>query len=152
MLGHVKYCTRCKRDLLLAEFNFNDRASGRRQAYCRARSRAYVRDHYARNKQYYVEKALVRGSRERAFAHNWVLEYLLSHPCADCGENDPVVLDFDHAEPGSKRLDVANMIQRRWAWARIEAEIAKCVVRCANCHRRRTARQFGWYRLKPPNL
>jgi hypothetical protein len=28
----------------------------------------------------------------------------------------------------------------------LKAEIAKCQVRCANCHRRRTAAQFGWWR------
>ena len=31
--------------------------------------------------------------------------------------------------------------------ASLKQEIAKCEVVCANCHRRRTAKQFGWYRL-----
>jgi hypothetical protein len=42
---------------------------------------------------------------------------------------------------------VTERLQHGMGWRTIEAEIAKCVVRCANDHRRRTARQFGWYRL-----
>jgi len=60
-----------------------------------------------------------------------------------------VVLQFDHCELSDKSADVAILFKRRAPWARITAEIEKCVVRCANCHQRRTARQFGWYRLAP---
>jgi hypothetical protein len=33
-----------------------------------------------------------------------------------------------------------------YGWNRILAEIAKCQVRCANCHRRKTARDFKWFK------
>ena len=36
------------------------------------------------------------------------------------------------------------MSQRAYTWPTVEAEIAKCDIRCANCHRRRTAAQFNW--------
>jgi hypothetical protein len=39
------------------------------------------------------------------------------------------------------------MIKSRYSWNRIKEEIRKCDVRCANCHRLRTAKQFGWKRL-----
>lgn len=64
--------------------------------------------------------------------------------CVDCGERDPIVLEFDHVR-GDKRGRLAELA-RRTSWATIAAEIAKCEVRCANCHRRRTAQQLGWYR------
>jgi hypothetical protein len=37
-------------------------------------------------------------------------------------------------------MEIARLIRRR-NWMAVEREIAKCVVRCANCHRRRTVRQ-----------
>lgn len=33
-----------------------------------------------------------------------------------------------------------------WRWNSIVEEIVNCGVRCANCHRRRTTIQFGWYK------
>ena len=47
-----------------------------------------------------------------------------------------------------KHRDVAYMIQNGYAWETIAKEIEKCEVRCANCHRRKTARERGFYDLK----
>lgn len=73
-----------------------------------------------------------------------VFRYLLEHPCVDCGEKDPIVLEFDHVR-GDKEYNISSMISGVFAWERIEQEIEKCDVRCANCHRRKTAKQFGYY-------
>ena len=75
-----------------------------------------------------------------------LLAYLSAHPCVDCFEVDPLVLDFDHRDAAAKRINVSDMLDD-YSWQRIEAEISKCDVRCANCHRRRTAHQFKWRRL-----
>jgi hypothetical protein len=57
-----------------------------------------------------------------------------------------VLLDFDHRDGETKVDNVARLIwDRRWEAA--AAEIAKCDVRCVRCHRRRTARRFGWSKL-----
>ena len=69
--------------------------------------------------------------------------YLLAHPCVECGENDPVLLDFDHLDPKTKKQQISRMMF--YSWATIEKEIAKCRVLCVKCHRRKTARQLGWY-------
>src|SRR5947209_10694251 len=142
-----KTCTRCRRTLNQAEFNFKNRARGRRHSHCKSCSRALVRDHYSRNTEYYVNKAVARNRLRRRALLDRLVAYLQAHPCVDCGEDDPVVLDFDHIDPATKKFDIAAMIKDAWGWRTIEAEIAKCAVRCANCHRRRTALQFGWYRL-----
>jgi len=73
-----------------------------------------------------------------------LLEYFESHPCVDCGERDPVVLEFDHLR--DKRFDIANRLVSV-KWQTILDEMAKCEVVCSNCHRRRTAVRRGALRV-----
>lgn len=65
------------------------------------------------------------------------------NPCMDCGNRfPPECIDFDHRNPNDKVAGVGHMIASRWSWAKIEAEIAKCDIVCANCHRIRTKKRF----------
>jgi hypothetical protein len=89
-------------------------------------------------------QARKRDRRNQLARH--VRTYLLNHPCVDCGEADPVVLEFDHVR-GIKVASVSRMVNIVVALPLLKAEIAKCEVRCANCHRRRTARTLGWNAL-----
>lgn len=73
-----------------------------------------------------------------------VVAYLLDHPCVDCGETDWQVLEFDHRDAVTKVKGVADLVHNH-SWASVQAEIAKCDVRCANCHRRKTALDLDWY-------
>lgn len=72
-----------------------------------------------------------------------VLNYLLSHPCVDCGEADPIVLEFDHRDPKTKLFGISKGQVNGLASGKLFAEIAKCDVRCANCHRRKTYQERG---------
>jgi hypothetical protein len=75
----------------------------------------------------------------------WIMAYLSAHPCVDCGEADIVVLEFDHQN--EKETTIAELIRDAASLSRLVAEVAKCLVRCANCHRRKTARDRGYYRV-----
>lgn len=77
----------------------------------------------------------------------YVIDYLATHPCIDCQENELVVLEFDHVR-GTKRYSINRLITNHCSLATLVAEIEKCEVRCANCHRRKTAGTFGSYRLE----
>ncbi len=58
--------------------------------------------------------------------------------CVDCGFNKhPAALCFDHEEPTKKKFTIARMTL--YSWEKILEEIAKCVVRCANCHSIKTS-------------
>src|SRR6266542_3458211 len=143
-LADTKKCTTCGVTKSIAEFALKDKASGRRSAKCRACQNEYSRDHYVRKREDHLRRARVRRKRDREICRHQAYEYLLTHPCVDCGETDPVVLDFDHRDRGLKRSTISRML-RECSWAVVAAEIARCDVRCANCHRRRTAEQFGWF-------
>jgi len=85
-----------------------------------------------------------RNKATRLRLRHFVWEQLRGKVCVDCGEGDPVVLQFDHVDPDTKEMAIAEATNRGWKVERIAEEILKCVVRCANCHLRKTAAQFGW--------
>lgn len=64
--------------------------------------------------------------------------------CVDCGIDDPIVLDFDHVR-GVKEFSISDAIRTNKSYERITAEIQKCEIRCANCHRKRHAHVNKWY-------
>jgi hypothetical protein len=73
-------------------------------------------------------------------------QYLETHPCVDCGEDDIRCLEFDHRDPSQKLANVSALVAMHVRWERILAEIAKCDVRCASCHAKRTAEQRNSWR------
>lgn len=78
----------------------------------------------------------------KAKTQKYIMGYLASHPCVDCGEDDPIVLEFDHRDRSTKSRNVSELIQWGSSRKKLDAEIAKCDVVCANCHRRRTHKQI----------
>lgn len=145
MLPFTRVCARCHTEKPLDAFPIKNKARGTRRSYCLPCCREYGRQHYLQNVPYYVAKAAVARQRSQFANQNIVDEFLRTHSCVDCGEADPVVLDFDHVDPKLKHGDVGRM-QHGAGPDRLRAEMDKCVIRCGNCHRLRTARQFGWWR------
>ncbi|MEN3273201.1 MAG: bifunctional UDP-N-acetylglucosamine pyrophosphorylase / glucosamine-phosphate N-acetyltransferase [Actinomycetota bacterium] len=138
----LKRCSRCGEEKDESEFNRKTR--GRLQPNCRACNSEYLKQHYRDNTAYYKAKAKrIKGETVRANQLR-IHAYYLEHPCVDCGESDPIVLQFDHVR-GVKYKAIADMVRAVSSWAAIAREIEKCEVRCANCHWRRTAKQFNWY-------
>lgn len=141
----TRVCARCHAEKLIDAFPIKNKSRGTRRAYCLPCCREYGKEHYTKNKPYYLAKAGRARERCRDANHAVVDEFRRTHPCVDCGETDPVVLDFDHVDPTLKTGNVGGM-QRTTGEERLRSEMDLCVVRCANCHRRKTAQQFGWWR------
>lgn len=124
MISGEKQCITCLTSKPLAEFGRNAAKPDGLQPKCRVCVSEYQR----------------WRRQQKAMA---VHAYLLEHPCVDCGEPDPIVLDFDHVR-GVKKADVKRMTTgSHVSLSQIMAEIAKCEVRCANCYRRVTAKREG---------
>lgn len=140
----MKHCTRCNDDKPLGDFAQNRSKKDGLQPWCRKCFKVYDDARYAKRGPGTWRSQVMEGNkRDKARRQQWLLDYLAEHPCVDCGESDPIVLEFDHVRE-TKSFNVSRLFYSA-GWRRVLAEIAKCDVRCANCHKRRTAKQFGWY-------
>lgn len=117
---------------------------GQKRSICRPCKQAYDREYQA-NRSTEARQAKLKRQADRVVeARKFIWNYLLEHPCEHCGEADPVVLEFDHIDPTTKFKAVTELAT--YKLERIAEEISKCRVLCANCHRRHTAVQQGWYK------
>lgn len=101
---------------------------------CRTTYREYQRRWRAGHPGYFKDK----GTKQRKDRRQ-MLDEIKSVPCADCGGVfPPECMDFDHLPEYEKSFNVGGAVTTRRAWASVLAEIEKCEVVCANCHRIRT--------------
>jgi 5-methylcytosine-specific restriction endonuclease McrA len=141
----MRRCSRCGLEKPLEDFAWHRREKGQRQHHCRPCQAQYRREHYVRNRGRYVERSGRRKQELWAARTQLLLDHFADHPCTDCGETDPLVLEFDHLR--DKRFNIGTKLAT-FPWEVILEEIAKCDVVCANCHRRRTARRRGSNRAR----
>ena len=137
-----KRCCKCQLMRPLSDFNRSTSAADGLQARCRLCAAAWYQANKARHKL----NVRARNNRVRAEHRERITNYLLEHPCEDCGEADVRVLEFDHNDPHEKVGEVVRLASSCIPWRRVQAEISKCTVRCANCHRIRTNDMFGFWR------
>lgn len=139
----MKLCTACGESKAEAEFSVKSKQTGKLQARCKLCHTIYRKQHYLDNHDKYREMSRRYNLADREWKSQNILKYLIEHPCMDCGETDPVVLQFDHLR--DKVANIGAMIRILGAsWKTIKEEIDKCEVVCANCHTRRTAKRAGW--------
>jgi ferredoxin len=139
----MRRCGRCEEEKPVEEFAWRRRARGQRDNYCRPCRVEYHREHYLANKPRYIAQARQRKKALLEERTQYLVAFFREHPCVDCGEADPVVLEFDHLR--EKKFSISEGVQGR-RWQDVLDEIAKCEVVCANCHRRRTAKRGGFIR------
>jgi len=139
----MKLCGKCGKTKPLTEFTFK-KGKHKPQSYCKDCNREYQREHYHRNKEKYFDDRKQRRKDSKEKAIKLLLEYV-KDGCVDCGEKDFEVLDFDHIEQSNKEYTISYMINNGFGVEKIKNELEKCRVLCSNCHRRRTAKQLGWY-------
>jgi hypothetical protein len=94
-------------------------------------------------------------SRNRDYIYN----FLQDKSCLDCGEARWQVLEFDHVR-GDKLQSISWMVCRGFSLTNIQSEINKCDIRCGNCHRIKSTKELGSFKIdgemplskKPGNL
>ena len=121
----TKICARCHTKKEITEFH--KKGTGY-QWICKDCRKIYHREHYLANKQTYIDKA-------RAYRDSLREEVKKDLVCFLCKEDEPCCLEFHHNNPKEKEIAVSRLFLSGNR-ARILAEIEKCTVLCANCHRK----------------
>lgn len=84
-----------------------------------------------------IEARKKHNSTARSKNRAWLDKIKLASGCIDCGYNRwAEALDFDHRNMDEKKIGIARIYM--CSKERILEEIAKCDIRCANCHRHKT--------------
>ncbi len=142
-----KQCTKCGQWKDEEEFSWRWQSLGKRHSECRECHKIMRQNYYENNREKYISGVMASKNARREEGRYFINDYLLTHSCVDCGESDPVVLEFDHVR-GTKRDSIAQLVINGYPIDVIKDEIEKCDVVCSNCHRRRTAKQFSWRKGK----
>lgn len=153
----MKLCKECNMTKPFDEFYKNARASDGLNRLCKPCVSRYRKDRRAARKaaglphENYawqhanMDKHVENRAKRRRARRQWLRSLKEGRPCTDCGGIfDPVAMDWDHINPSNKSFtimkDLVGGLQRKEV---VLAEIAKCELVCANCHRVRT-----WKRLQ----
>lgn len=159
----MRYCLWCNKPLTRKKYRRSDSRSGKTYYYfntesikrfknrkhcdytCfsnyrQANKRTERMNNYTREQRKRWDKTAKDRNKRK------IMEYLLTHPCVDCGNNNPIVLQFDHLR--DKWHEVGFLVVYGYSWQSVEKEIAKCVVRCANCHQIKTSREMNHYKYQ----
>lgn len=140
----MKQCTTCWQWKDEEEFSFRNKALRIRWGICKECKQVQQAAWYESHRQEHLENVRRNTNNAREAARLYVWEYLNTHPCSECGESDPQVLEFDHLS--DKIKEVSLMVNQGYSIDAIQREIDKCRVLCANCHRRHSGRTGGWFR------
>ncbi|MDB5177030.1 MAG: hypothetical protein JWN75_698 [Candidatus Saccharibacteria bacterium] len=146
----MKICTKCLVSKFESDFFVKDKKTGRLHTQCKecykSHRKTYYAEHYSKYGDLYRERAKLRRIEIQQGLRSKMLEYLHGKSCALCGENDIRTFEFDHLEPKLKSFGIARAIGDGTKWDKILLEIQKCRILCANCHKKHTSSQFGWYK------
>lgn len=134
----MKKCTVCKTLFDNSQFDKNKLKKSGLQSWCKSCRKLGNQKYYQATKEKFKEIRAKRVRDTRALLKARIESILSSTVCADCGFQDSRAFEFHHLDRSSKLDEVSKMASQQAPWRRIEEEIAKCIILCANCHRIRT--------------
>ena len=86
------------------------------------------------------ETKLEKGRRQKREYRNRkrkrLEDYKKTLKCNSCKETHPGCLEFHHIDPSNKKGNIADLI-KDYSFSFVMKEINKCIVLCANCHRKK---------------
>ncbi len=146
----MKICTKCGAEKPRSDYFFKNKKKDHLHAQCKScyqlHRASYHKDHYQKYREQYLKRAKIRRKRLREEFRINIMTYLSSKKCAICNETDIRTFEFDHINPSQKKFNISQGLRLGYSWNNIVEEIKKCRILCANCHKKHTANQFGWYK------
>lgn len=146
----MKQCTKCSKLKPKTEFYVKDKKSGRLHAQCKTcykeHRKSTYKEHYEKYRNEYLERGKIRRAKLRAEFRSNMLKFLDGKACIKCGENDIRVLELDHIDATQKDFSISHAVRIGKNWIQVQEEIKKCQILCANCHKIKTAEEYGWYK------
>lgn len=122
-------CKKCNKDKKEEDFVFRNKIKGIKHSICKDCQKEYKRKHYYNNKDQYYTRNIKTNNK----INDYIIKYKQTHPCIICGETAIECLDFHHIQDKLKEIA---LLKRRGSLRKVKEEIEKCVVLCANCHRK----------------
>ena len=126
-----KICTKCGGEKPLSEFLFKNKNKGVYHSACRICYKEIRKISYNKHKKTTYD----RNKRNSEKCKKWFKEYKSNLKCSQCIECHPSCLEFHHLEEFEKDNNVSYMVGS-YSIKAVKKEIAKCIVLCANCHRK----------------
>lgn len=126
-------CCTCKEDK--QELFFGKNSQGRLKSNCNDCRKKYAAEHYQRNKNAYIARGTENTKKYIKRNRDFVDDAKQHLECKSCGNNHPAVLDFHHNDPLIKEENVGSVRYSGCSIEKIQKEIDKCTILCANCHR-----------------
>lgn len=139
----MKICTKCKSAKTIDLFVKRSVSKDGLSSWCKECFAIHASQKY---KNEASERERKRRNKENTKAKNleYIYNYLKDKQCIDCGFSNWLALEFDHQ--GNKEFNVSEGLL--YSLDRVKKEIEKCEIRCANCHRIKTALDFNTWRSK----
>ena len=126
----MKKCASCKNIKPLSDFRKDKTRKDGLQTRCKqCASIAYKKAYQER----YADKIKVRNKKRWDENRKRLVEHKRS-ACEKCGETHIACLELHHVDPSRKEFQLSSSLHMRWE--RIEEELKKCQLLCANCHRK----------------
>ena len=137
-------CSTCKINKSPKSFSFRNKTKNIRNKICKS-CIGISRKIYKKNNK---EKIRQKDQRRADNLKEAVYNYLLTHPCKECGESEPLFLEFDHINPEDKIATIANLVSNKKSLNTILNEITKCQVLCVKCHRLKSAKEGNYFQYQ----
>ncbi len=126
----MKTCTSCNQTKPLDEFFKASRRSDGFQSQCKPCANESYRKSRAKKPLHYNNLQYARRAKNVALIREWKV----AQGCKFCPELEAVCLEVHHLDPSQKEGDPSDYAGK--SFVAFLKEAAKCVVLCANCHRK----------------